>query len=82
MTPLPSGYVASHASAAEMVPATQLSSLPMRTFSLAEARWRKIVLVLSFGFSDGHGTGIFSFENLRKLCVCEECSPHPGSQFN
>ena len=37
---------------------------------------------LSFGFSDGHGTGIFSFEALRKLCMCETCSPHPGSQFN
>ena len=37
---------------------------------------------LSFGFSDGHGTGIFSFEALRKLCRCQECSPHPGSQFN
>jgi DUF971 family protein len=37
---------------------------------------------LSFGFSDGHGTGIFSFETLRKLCPCEECSPHEGSRFN
>ena len=37
---------------------------------------------LAFGFSDGHGTGIFSFENLRKLCRCEECSPHDGSEFN
>jgi DUF971 family protein len=37
---------------------------------------------LSFGFSDGHGTGIFSFEALRKLCPCEECAPHPGSRFN
>lgn len=37
---------------------------------------------LSFGFSDGHGTGIFSFEALRKLCSCEECSPHPGAQYN
>lgn len=37
---------------------------------------------LSFGFSDGHGTGIFSFESLRKLCRCEQCSPHAGSAFN
>lgn len=37
---------------------------------------------LTFAFSDGHGTGIFSFEALRRLCQCEECSPHPGSRFN
>jgi DUF971 family protein len=37
---------------------------------------------LSFGFSDGHGTGIYSFEVLRKLCACEECSYHPGSETN
>ena len=37
---------------------------------------------LSFGFSDGHGTGIFSFEALRRLCKCKECSPHPGAEFN
>ncbi|MEK7859461.1 MAG: DUF971 domain-containing protein [Elusimicrobiota bacterium] len=37
---------------------------------------------LSFAFSDGHGTGIFSFENLRKLCGCEECSYHTGSETN
>lgn len=37
---------------------------------------------LSFSFSDGHGTGIYSFETLRKLCLCRECSPHPGSETN
>lgn len=37
---------------------------------------------MSFGFSDGHGTGIFSFEVLRKLCLCKECSYHDGSETN
>ena len=37
---------------------------------------------LSFAFSDGHGTGIYSFEALRKLCACPECSTHPGSETN
>lgn len=37
---------------------------------------------LAFSFSDGHGTGIYSFENLRKLCECRECSRHPGSETN
>lgn len=37
---------------------------------------------LSFSFSDGHGTGIYSFENLRRLCECVECSYHSGSETN
>ena len=37
---------------------------------------------ISFSFSDGHGTGIYSFETLRKLCRCVECSHHPGSETN
>ena len=37
---------------------------------------------LTFAFSDGHGTGLYSFENLRKLCRCKECSYHPGSETN
>ena len=37
---------------------------------------------LSFSFSDGHGTGIYSFEVLRRMCRCEECSHHPGSETN
>ena len=37
---------------------------------------------LSFAFSDGHGTGIFSFEALRKLCACEDCTPHVSSFYN
>ena len=37
---------------------------------------------LSFTFSDGHGTGIYTFEMLRKLCRCPECSYHTGSETN
>ena len=37
---------------------------------------------LSFSFGDGHGTGIYSFENLRRMCRCAECSYHPGSENN
>lgn len=37
---------------------------------------------LSFAFSDGHGTGIYTFEMLRKLCACAECSHHQGSETN
>jgi len=37
---------------------------------------------LSFAFSDGHGTGVYPFEMLRKLCRCSECSYHAGSETN
>jgi len=28
---------------------------------------------LTIGWSDGHDTGIYSFEHLRELCPCAEC---------
>ncbi len=28
---------------------------------------------LQFVWSDGHNTGIYPYEDLRKLCECEEC---------
>jgi DUF971 family protein len=30
---------------------------------------------LNFTFSDGHSTGIYTFEYLRTLCPCPECRP-------
>jgi DUF971 family protein len=30
---------------------------------------------LHFGWSDGHGTGIYTFDYLRKLCPCSQCLP-------
>lgn len=30
---------------------------------------------LQFGWSDGHNTGIYTFEYLRQLCPCSECLP-------
>jgi DUF971 family protein len=30
---------------------------------------------LSFSWSDGHNTGIYSFEYLRSLCPCPQCLP-------
>jgi DUF971 family protein len=30
---------------------------------------------LQFGWSDGHDTGIYTFEYLRKLCPCPRCLP-------
>ena len=37
---------------------------------------------LTFTFSDGHGTGIYTFEMLRKLCRCHDCDYHAGSETN
>ncbi|MBI2335212.1 MAG: DUF971 domain-containing protein [Deltaproteobacteria bacterium] len=33
---------------------------------------------LQFEFSDGHKDGIFSFDYLRKLCICDHCHPREG----
>jgi len=30
---------------------------------------------LHFSWSDGHGTGIYTFDYLRKLCPCPQCLP-------
>jgi DUF971 family protein len=30
---------------------------------------------LGFGWSDGHDSGIYTFEYLRKLCPCSQCLP-------
>lgn len=29
---------------------------------------------LAIAFSDGHATGIYSYEHLRTICPCEECA--------
>ena len=33
---------------------------------------------VSFHFSDGHATGIYRFEFLRKICPCEACREERG----
>jgi DUF971 family protein len=30
---------------------------------------------LSFGWSDGHSTGIYTFDYLRRICPCAQCLP-------
>jgi len=30
---------------------------------------------LHFGWNDGHSTGIYTFDFLRKLCPCSQCRP-------
>jgi DUF971 family protein len=34
---------------------------------------------LQFNFSDGHLTGIYSFDYLREICPCEQCRPQPAA---
>jgi DUF971 family protein len=29
-------------------------------------------------WSDGHGTGIYTFERLLATCPCARCRPHPS----
>ena len=34
---------------------------------------------LQFEWSDGHRTGIYSFDRLRQLCPCEDCAKAPAA---
>ncbi|MHB8421366.1 MAG: DUF971 domain-containing protein [Leptospirales bacterium] len=34
---------------------------------------------VSIRFSDGHGTGLYSYDLLRKICPCPICQPDPKS---
>ena len=34
---------------------------------------------LQIQFSDGHSTGIYSYEHLRKICACPSCQPKKSS---
>lgn len=34
---------------------------------------------VSIGYSDGHGTGIYRFDILRKMCSCPECLAADGN---
>lgn len=34
---------------------------------------------VAFAFSDGHGTGIYRFDFLRRICPCPECSASEAS---
>jgi DUF971 family protein len=41
---------------------------------IAFTGWEKIGrYAVAFKFSDGHTTGIYSYETLRDLCQCDEC---------
>ena len=33
---------------------------------------------LQFDWSDGHGTGIYAFDYLRRICPCDECTGGPA----
>ena len=35
---------------------------------------------LGITFSDGHSTGLFTFDHLRKICPCETCSKNPATK--
>lgn len=49
--------------------------LPMHISDLLEFRQIELVgqYALQFEWSDGHRTGIYSFDRLRQLCPCEAC---------
>jgi len=59
-------------------PRTNRVASPLPMFAKA-LKPEKVELVgryaLHVAWSDGHSTGIYSFDYLRDLCPCRECSP-------
>lgn len=65
-----SGAHASQAPAAQGNPLPLITSKPLRP-DRAELVGRYAVQIL---WSDGHTAGIYTFDYLRSLCPCQECS--------
>lgn len=62
----------------EKHPAAPQQASPLPMFK-ARARILDVEQVgryaLRFFWSDGHSTGIYSYEHLRLICPCQECNP-------
>ena len=60
-----------------MPPATNLLSSPLLPMYKPKPRAQAATQVgnyaVQISFTDGHSTGIFSYDYLRTLCQCEEC---------
>jgi DUF971 family protein len=60
-----------------MPPATNLLSSPLLPMYKPKPRAQGATQVgnyaVQISFTDGHSTGIFSYDYLRTLCPCEEC---------
>lgn len=63
------------ASLAEAAPALASSALlPMfKPKPLAQSAQAVGQYAIQIHFSDGHSTGIYSYEHLRSICPCQEC---------
>jgi prepilin-type processing-associated H-X9-DG protein len=59
---------------------TGMSALPMFK-ERVKARAAKPVgsYAIQIDFSDGHATGIYSFDYLRSICACAECATGPSA---
>lgn len=58
--------------------AGQFAPLPMfKPKARAQSATQVGNYAIQISFSDGHSTGIFSYEFLRSICPCPECSRQP-----
>lgn len=68
----------------ELRKSTKTGKLPFKRAIPLEAKSANIkpksiepvgLYAIRFKWNDGHDTGIYTFDFLRKLCTCEECQP-------
>jgi DUF971 family protein len=66
---------AASASAAPASAAPSSAALPMfKPKARAQAATTVGNYAIQITFTDGHATGIFSYDHLRSICPCEECT--------
>ena len=62
---------------AALEPFARLGAADVQAETRARARPRPVGnYALQIDFTDGHDTGIYSYEYLRTICPCEECAKH------
>ena len=70
----------------ERCPCAECRQRPVRTLPVVNERREELYPVqigvvgryaLSLQWSDGHDTGIYSYQTLRGLCPCAQCEPAP-----
>lgn len=80
----PNTYLREHCPCAGCRTTTPRRTLPLASRQAPELYAVQIGVVgryaVSMQWSDGHDTGIYSYQTLRELCPCGQCRPTPSER--